>query len=322
MEAVVVAGVVGAIAEKRNRTMLDKKSLTVIIEELSNIASVKSKGKEIEPNPTYSVTVDLLEQVRVHSQLSTFPAKLISDNAPNETEAEFNYKQRTYQPTTRPIWKEATTQINRIFNKQNYSVKGWGNNEGVYENEPAEQYFFEDYPGHRDIMSYFETVIKPAKDEDPNALLCLDLKDTQFPDTELPQPIMKLYYCDKVMMNNEAFAVVLTDERSVVEFANSEERTGLVFKLYDNEMIYRVVQYGEKKDFLFNVEEYYRHDLGYVPAELLKGQPKSDHGLEYYESLFMDAVPMLNDVTIDTTNLRVNKVSNLSMDRDWETPLR
>ena len=117
-----------AVAVKKDK-MLDQESLEKVIEFISELSEIRDKGKEIEPYETYGINVDLFEQIKVHSQLHDFPSRLIKASAPNETQAEFDYKKATYQPVTRPIWKEATTQINRIFNRQNYSIKGWGNNE-------------------------------------------------------------------------------------------------------------------------------------------------------------------------------------------------
>lgn len=266
----------------------------------------------------YEHSVELYERVKVHSQLDCFPDRLISESAPNETQEEFDYKKATFQPITRPIWKKATTQVNRIFNPQNFSIKGWGNDSGIYADASAEVYFTKQYPYFESILNYFESIVKPAKDEDANAVIALDFVDLDIPDTELLEPIFVLYHSPKVVDINNHFALLLSDEKSEVKFGNKTEQTGLVFYLYDEQNIWKVKQRGKKLDFEFEADLYFEHNLGELPVKQLGGEPKTMDKTVWFESLFMDAIPNLNDALIDATNLRVNKVSNLFMERiEW-----
>jgi len=306
------------VAEKRNKMVFDE---TLIDDLLSGVvipyAESVHKSKEWT-DERYSHAVELYEKVKVHSQLDTFPDVLISESAPNETQEEFDYKRATYQPITRPVWKKATTQINRIFNPQNYSITDWGNDSGVYADQSAEAYFTKDFPKFNSLMSYFENIVKPAKDEDANAVIALDFVDAEIVDTELVEPIFVLYHSPKVIDINSEMALLLMSEKSVVEYGNRKEQSGLIFKLYDHKNIWILKQIGKKLDYKFEAVLYYEHNLGKLPVQMLGGEAKTQDRAIWYESLFMDAVPNLNDALIDATNLRVNKVSNVFMERiEW-----
>lgn len=299
--------------------MLLEDQIQEIADELANLAEKLDKDKkDAYIDPMYYKRLSLYESVKVHSQLDEFPYMLITESAPHETDEEFEYKKNTYQPVTRPIWKEATTQANRVFNKQNYSVSDWGNNKGIYEDQSAFDYFTKYYPEFGSIENFFKNVVKYSKDEDPNAIIALDFTEIDLDDTELMEPIMILYNSPNVILNEKEYKVLLSHKNSIVEYRNKKEEIGYIFLIYDDTNIWKVTQIGLKKDYQFEVELYYEHGLNQIPAHELMGQPKVNGSKMYYESLFADAIPNLNDALIDATNLRVNKVANLFMERiEW-----
>ncbi len=48
-----------------------------------------------------------------------------------------------------------------------------------------------------------------------------------------------------------------------------EVMEGIVFELYDDNSIYIIEQIGEMAEWKFNVELYFKHNLGYIPCTYL-----------------------------------------------------
>ncbi len=252
-------------------------------------------------------------EIEVHA-CGEFPEKLIGSNFPNESNEEKDYRRKSFQPTTKPYWKKALKRLNRIWSEQNHKIE--------WNNEKAAEYFTKQTPIYESTIAYFRSIVTAAKINDPNGVLVLDFDlpvkqnaqgDIVIDDSKEISPYPSIYDCDDVLMFEEGdFALLMSEEKSLVSFGNGNEKTGYVLYLYTKEYIYRIVQIGKKVDWKFDVQVYYRHSLGYLPCWKLKGTPEETiNGVIYYESFFGGALPHLNEaVIIHSTNKGVrNKVS-------------
>jgi hypothetical protein len=286
---------------------------------LIDISSKLKSAKESKPEngkwgELYEKATKHAEEIEVHS-CGHFPTKLIGANFPGETNEEKDYRRISFQPVTKPYWKKAMRTINRVWAEQNYSID-WA------KEDDAKKYFLEDFPIGNDVRQFFKSIVTEAKIADPNGVLAIDfdLPVKQDANGELViddamelQPYATVYESeDVIMFEHNAYCVVLSEEKSVVEYGGRQDKCGFVFYVYDNMNIYRIVQIGKRVDWQFAVSVYYEHALGYLPVWKLKGTPEDIIADEvFYESYFAPALPHLNEaVIIHSTNKSVrNKVS-------------
>lgn len=257
----------------------------------------------------YTLACQHRAEVEVHA-CGQFPAGLLDHTFPNETDEEKQYRKKTFQPVTEPYWKKAIRSLNRIWSEQNYAVK-WG------DKEEAHQYFTQQMPLHQNIFNYFKQVVTTAKINDPNALLTLDFNlpvkqkaegEWVVDDTIPISPYPVIYACHDVLLYETGqLALVMSSEKSMVEYGGKKQALGYVLYLFDTESIYRVEQCGKKVDWQFEATLYYPHQLGYLPCWKLKGTPEAVWQNEIlYDSHFSAAIPHLNEAIIIHSTLKAS----------------
>lgn len=316
--------------------MLNEQQLQAIAKSVSDAhkkakrTPAKVRGETIdkyESLPDYSDMYKelccLADDVAVHAEFGKFPEKLLRNKAPNEDPAEFEYRKGIYQQRTLPFWNKALTTINRVWNEQNYAIN-WRDDE--------HQLFFEkDFPDYHNLVSYFRSVVTPYKIKDPNAVLVIvpeklptksitddaGNEEIVLDDTSLIEPEVCIYPSCNVMAFEDDYVQLLSFDQSEVKNGNGTEKTGVIFYVIDELTIYKFIQYGIKKDFQFSFEVYYNHNLGYVPAQRLKGKPVTKGKESFYHSYFMDAVPYLNISVCNGSTLDMSIYAHAFPER-WE----
>jgi len=309
----------------------------IISARTGSIHNVIDKTKKLpEPNPIYDESVDMWQRILVHVT-SKFPERLFNQKAPNETPAEWTYRKETYKSNTKQDWSKALHMVNRIWNPQNYSLK-FNDDDRFFGDDTMKAYVLKDYPRGGNLLDYFKNIVTKNKDNDPNGLLCVKPLPTflldedgqpiiteeggfMFDDRELVKPVAYLYHSDVVMdfIPNQ-FALILSDEKSIVTEGTVKMKVGLVFDFYDDVAIYQVRQIGEKTDYKFEVVLYYKHDLGFLPAYKLMGVPigrDDNEGYQLYKSPFFDAVDPLDVALYNYSTLQMSIVNNVYLER-WE----
>jgi len=294
---------------------MDTNQITNLLSELSDKLknAPKNDYRNAQWGELYKKSCEHYSEIEVHA-CGVFPERLIGSNFPNETDIEKNYRRVSFQPTTKPYWKKAIKRLNRIWAEQNYSID--------WTNDKALEYFTKETPLYQNTVSYFRSMVTQVKINDPNALLVLDFElpvkqssegDYVIDDSKEISPYPTIFKsCDVLKYEEGDFALLMSEEKSEVEYANRKEKSGYVLYLYDENSIYRIVQVGKKVEWKFEASLYYEHGLDYVPAWKLKGTPDDViDGVLYYESFFSGALPHLNEaVIIHSTNKGVrNKVS-------------
>ena len=302
--------------------MIDESTIQDIlgnaIEVIKKSIEYRSGEWEFKVIPKFSSNyVDALEyynKVSVHSQGLDFPELLFNQKAPNEDEKMHEYRESIYQPITKPDWRRGVNNYNRVFNPQNYAIENWGNDKNEFEKETAADYFLNNFPKNDSIISYFRSIVKNKKLEDPNAVIALWIENIDAPDTELRQPIGKVFETSQVIELTNNYCFVLSDEKTLVKTYNVQKNVGYVFYLYDNDKIYRIYQVGNFQDWSFEIEVWFSHGLGYLPVSRLIGVEIRE---DLYQSHAYDAVPPLNDVLFDNSTLQASKIAH-AYPQKWE----
>jgi hypothetical protein len=107
------------------------------------------------------------------------------------------------------------------------------------------------------------------------------------------------------------YYLVISDDHSDVKAGSKMEHTGLVLELFDQNAIYRIEQTGKKSDMTFGEPVlYFQHNLGYVPCIKLMGSPQLIADEIAFQSPFITAVPLLDQVVLDESYLQMSKATS------------
>ena len=292
--------------------------INTLLEEVVRQHKKSISGKDYVPeyNPVYRDCIEMREKIRVHADMHTFPLSLFKKKAPNEDEAQFDYRKQNYKPVTMPFWNRALQVLNRVWNVQNYTIQ-WPAEE---EEEKQQDYFLKQYPKYQSLISFFESVVTRWKVNDPNAVLCIrpryiptiideNTGEAKVIDTERIEPEAVIFDSARVLrFEDDRYCMIELPDKSPVRHGNTTVMEGLIYELYDEEYIWRIIQVGKKSDYEFDISIYYPHRLGYMPCYKLRGIPMEQDGRLVYKSHFFDAVPLLDTALYDNSTLDISKV--------------
>ena len=277
----------------------DIEKMILFIEE--KLQSNKGDYKKINMNNIYSQTVELAEKIKIHSDINAKPTELIKRKFPHESNEELEYRLESFQPITPSYWNKAQGTTNRVWSKQNYSI--------TYE-EQHREYFTEQFPVYGNIEVFFSSIMSTMKINDPNSVIAIKpyrkfyTEEGKVDQTKEVEPFPYLYTSEKVIdFLEKEYCIVLTEQKSTVTQNKKNVQEGLVFHICDDTYIYEVSQYGKKNDYFFEYELIYEHNLGYLPAWILKGLPIYFENSVLYHSYFMPAISLLNLATINHSTL-------------------
>lgn len=288
-------------------------------------------GKKDLPDftPVYRDTVEMAEHIAIHAEKNTFPRALFQKKRPNESDLQFEYLELNYKAVTIPYWNRASNVFGRIFNKQNYQIDWKEDKEdAIYKDESARKYFLEGFPGHKSILSYFESIARVRKTNDPNSVRCVkpyfiptkknDAEEDVLDDTQLINTFSVIYSASQVLdFKEDSHCLILLNEKSEVQFGNSTEQTGLIFEYYDKNEIWHIVQIGKKVDNKFEPKLFYSHNLNELPVEKLKGIPIQLEKEVYYKSILYNALPSLDTALVHAQTLEAAIIAN-AFPQYWE----
>jgi hypothetical protein len=316
--------------------MFEKESIQAILKNTLK-GYDKAGDRFTNPNPIYHEAADMAQEIRVHADPRVKPVKLFAKKAPNETQKEHQYRMDSYANNTSQYWNRALSMVNRIWNKQNWSLS-FKEPKLVNEGEGMAKYIYEDYPRGQSFIEYFVTKVSKQKDNDPNSVIVIRpsveyrvdengryITDDQGrkleDDTKLPKPVAFVYPSSRVIdYVDDEYALILMEDKSVVSVGGIKRNEGLVFEFYDNDNIWRISQIGEKHEYRFEYELIFTHNIGYLPAEKLTGVPigmDDNKGRQLYKSPFYDAVPTLNTALYNNSNLNISVASHVFLEK-WE----
>ena len=286
----------------------------------------KARSMKGMPTPdyhnTYLQSVEMKEAIEIHAVPGRKPDKLVAERAPNQTDQEFKYVMANYQQTTMAVFLDAVHTMQRAFSDNNWSIDY---RQGEDEENELQQYLETDIRD-TDLKLTFEgymfQVVPSLKMID--AMGCIAVKPWEIPTVTTPEgevlidsermfePTPQYYPSESIMAYEEGrFYFFLSEKKSQVEYGNKMVNEGLIFDVYDDQNIYQVIQVGKLIDYDFKVLVYHNHELGYCPVTRLMGIPANYNGEVIFQSLFLYAVPSLNDVIIDNIMLRSVKAASV-----------
>ena len=271
--------------------------------------------------PGYNYAAKMYDSILPHTRPDIYPAHLLSVRAPNQTDAQAEYIRANYKPTTLSVFEDFKATISRAFADQNWSIRYSPELEPIFGDDTFQRYVNNEIAKFGSLEMFVKTMLPTLKLIDPNGIIAIEPQDVdtieneegeEIISNELIRPMPEYYSCKSIVGQDYGeYYMVITDDKSEVKNGSKSEKSGLVLEIYDTMNIWKVYQIGKRSDFTFSEPElYFAHNLGYVPAQKLQGMPQLINGEIAFQSPFITAVPLLDQVILDESYLQISKATS------------
>ena len=271
--------------------------------------------------PGYNYAAKMYDSILPHTRPDIYPAHLLSVRAPNQTDLQAEYIRANYKPTTLSVFEDFKATISRAFADQNWSLRYTPELEPICGDDTFQRYVNNEIEKFGSLEMFVKTMLPTLKLIDPNGIIAISPEDVETIENEegeevisneLIRPMPEYYSCKSIVGQKFGeYYMVISDDKSEVKAGSKMEHSGLVLEIYDTEAIWKVYQYGKKSDMTFSEPVlYYQHNLGYVPAQKLQGTPQLINGEIAFQSPFITAVPLLDQVILDESYLQISKATS------------
>lgn len=285
--------------------------------EEANKKIVAKKSHDIGTHDLYEKAVKMAEHISYHAVKGKFPEEIFKHRSPNQTAEELTYIKENYKQHTLPVFLDYISTITRPFGDGNWSI-AYREEEDIF--KTAEQtyqtYVESELPIYGSLENFVRFILPTIKSIDANGFLAVRPKDIEY--KEGPEgPVVDdealytptIYYFESknvVCYEHNEYYLFLSKEKSVVLYGNKKELTGTVFELYTKDAVFFIKQYGKKSDNLFEVVEYYRHNLNECPVHQLMGVPNLCGEEILWQSPFLYCTDLLDIVTMNANWLQAS----------------
>lgn len=286
-------------------------------------------GREVKPPPivpyyeNYREMVEQYRHIEYHADAEIFPEELFAKRSPNITKDEEEYVRANYKNNTQTAFLDYVNQFSRIFHDSNWSLR-YGEEPGESD-DTLQDYLQYGIMEFGSLNNYMKSVGVPLKVLDPNGVIAVKPLAFRFKFNELgeqvidesgspqlddtvrlePQPVY--YRVEQIVADKfGSHYLILTDEKSVVEYSGKKIQAGLVYEFYDKDFIYKISQYGKAQDLNFEIKLYLQHDWGYIPVFKFKGVAKIKRSQIMYVSPFYYATHALDACLLNAANLQTS----------------
>jgi hypothetical protein len=263
----------------------------------------------------------MYDSILPHTRPDIYPAHLLSVRAPNQTDAQAEYIRANYKPTTLSVFEDFKATISRAFADQNWSIRYSQELEPIFGQDTFQRFVNEEIDRFGSLEMFIKNMVPTLKLIDPNGIIAIEPQDIdtvmdeegeEIVSNELIRPMPEYYSCKSIVGQEfGVYYMVITDDRTDVKVGTKTEKSGLALEIYDNMNIWKVYQIGKKSDMTFSEPVlYFAHNLGYVPCHKLEGMPQLVGGEIAFQSPFITAVPLLDQVILDESYLQISKATS------------
>jgi hypothetical protein len=271
--------------------------------------------------PGYNYAAKMYDSILPHTRPDIYPAHLLSVRAPNQTDAQAEYIRANYKPTTLSVFEDFKATISRAFADQNWSIRYSQELEPIFGQDTFQRFVNEEIDRFGSLEMFIKNMVPTLKLIDPNGIIAIEPQDIdtvmdeegeEIVSNELIRPMPEYYSCKSIVGQEfGVYYMVITDDRTDVKVGTKTEKSGLALEIYDNMNIWKVYQIGKKSDMTFSEPVlYFAHNLGYVPCHKLEGMPQLVGGEIAFQSPFITAVPLLDQVILDESYLQISKATS------------
>jgi hypothetical protein len=270
----------------------------------------------------YNYAAKMYDSILPHSRSDVYPEHLLSVRAPNQTDAQALYIKANYKATTLSVFEDFRATISRAFADQNWSIRYSPELDERFGEETFQRYVNNEIEKFGSLEMFVKNMLPTLKLVDANGIIAIYPDDIEYLDedefeepvigNELLRPMPTYYNCKNIVGQKFGeYYLVISDDHSYVKNGSKMEETGIVLYLYDSMAIYKIEQTGKKSDMTFGEPMlYFQHNLGYVPCIKLMGAPQLINDEIAFQSPFITAVPLLDQVVLDESYLQMSKATS------------
>jgi hypothetical protein len=270
----------------------------------------------------YNYAAKMYDSILPHSRSDVYPEHLLSVRAPNQTDAQALYIKANYKATTLSVFEDFRSTISRAFADQNWSIRYSPELDERFGEETFQRYVNNEIEKFGSLEMFVKNMLPTLKLVDANGIIAIYPDDIEYLDedefeepvigNELLRPMPTYYNCKNIVGQKFGeYYLVISDDHSYVKNGSKTEETGIVLYLYDQNAIYKIEQTGKKSDMTFGEPMlYFQHNLGYVPCIKLMGSPQLINDEIAFQSPFITAVPLLDQVVLDESYLQMSKATS------------
>jgi hypothetical protein len=270
----------------------------------------------------YNYAAKMYDSILPHSRSDVYPEHLLSVRAPNQTDAQALYIKANYKATTLSVFEDFRSTISRAFADQNWSIRYSPELDERFGEETFQRYVNNEIEKFGSLEMFVKNMLPTLKLVDANGIIAIYPDDIEYLDdeefeepvigNELLRPMPTYYNCKNIVGQKFGeYYLVISDDHSYVKAGSKMEENGIVLYLYDQEAIYKIEQTGKKSDMTFSEPVlYFQHNLGYVPCIKLMGSPQLINDEIAFQSPFITAVPLLDQVVLDESYLQMSKATS------------
>jgi hypothetical protein len=270
----------------------------------------------------YNYAAKMYDSILPHSRSDVYPEHLLSVRAPNQTDAQALYIKANYKATTLSVFEDFRATISRAFADQNWSIRYNEELDERFGDETFQRFVNNEIEKFGSLEMFIKNMLPTLKLVDANGIIAIYPDDIEYLDddefnepvigNELLRPMPTYYNCKNIVGQKFGeYYLVISDDHSYVKNGSKMEETGIVLYLYDQNAIYKIEQTGKKSDMTFREPVlYFQHNLGYVPCIKLMGAPQLINDEIAFQSPFITAVPLLDQVVLDESYLQMSKATS------------
>ena len=270
----------------------------------------------------YNYAAKMYDSILPHSRSDVYPEHLLSVRAPNQTDAQAMYIKANYKATTLSVFEDFRSTISRAFADQNWSIRYSPELDERFGEETFQRYVNNEIEKFGSLEMFVKNMLPTLKLVDANGIIAIYPDDIEYLDeeefeepvmgNELLRPMPTYYNCKNIVGQKFGeYYLVISDDHSYVKNGSKMEESGIVLYLYDSDAIYKIEQTGKKSDMTFGEPVlYFQHNLGYVPCIKLMGSPQLIQDEIAFQSPFITAVPLLDQVVLDESYLQMSKATS------------
>ena len=267
----------------------------------------------------YNYAAKMYDSILPHSRSDVYPEHLLSVRAPNQTDAQAMYIKANYKATTLSVFEDFRSTISRAFADQNWSIRYSPELDERFGEETFQRYVNNEIEKFGSLEMFVKNMLPTLKLVDANGIIAIipdDIETLEEEETiisnELLRPMPRYYNCKNIVGQKFGeYYLVISDDHSYVKNGSKMEESGIVLYLYDSDAIYKIEQTGKKSDMTFGEPVlYFQHNLGYVPCIKLMGSPQLINDEIAFQSPFITAVPLLDQVVLDESYLQMSKATS------------
>ena len=288
-----------------------------IVPELKKVDNAARQNKKADPvfYPSYPVITDYAERIAIHAEVGKFPDRLFLERSPNQEEKEFQYVKKNYKQVTLPVFIDYISTITRPFHDANWNID-YTEDSAKYKDYTFQQYVDKQIKNYGSIENFVKFIVSQRKAVDANGVIAIkphelftkqNGEDIIIDPDRLTEPVPVYYASKKIAAwEQDEYALIILDEKVLVDFGGVQKKIGYKFEFYDNQNIWIIEQVGKFIEYKFTATLYYAHDWGKVPAMKLMGVPQVTEKEIIWQSPFLYVTDILDLVTLNHSNLQMS----------------